>query len=96
MPVDRRPSAMKLPGLDVLRVVPERHQLPQANIPQTLVEREELRSVIENCGRRSGGAPVESGYFVCSSGNTDETIAEYIRLQGAEPQDDDRFRVSEE
>jgi REP-associated tyrosine transposase len=37
------------------------------------------------------------GYFVCSSGNvTDETIAEYIRLQGAEPQDDDRFRISEE
>ena len=37
------------------------------------------------------------GYFVCSSGNvTDEAIAEYIRLQGAEPQDDDRFQVSEE
>ncbi len=36
------------------------------------------------------------GYFVASSGNvTDETIAEYIRLQGAEPQDDDRFHVSE-
>lgn len=36
------------------------------------------------------------GYFVCSSGNvTDEMIAEYIRTQGAEPQDDDRFKVSE-
>jgi len=36
------------------------------------------------------------GYFVCSSGNvTDETIAEYIRLQGAEPQDDERFEVSD-
>ena len=36
------------------------------------------------------------GYFVASSGNvTDETIADYIRLQGAEPQDDDHFRVSE-
>ena len=36
------------------------------------------------------------GYFVCSSGNvTDEVIAQYIQLQGAEPQDDDRFRVSE-
>ena len=36
------------------------------------------------------------GYFVCSSGNvTDEAIAEYIRLQGAEPQNDDRFQVSE-
>ena len=36
------------------------------------------------------------GYFVATSGNvTDETIAEYIRLQGAEPQDDDRFRISE-
>jgi len=36
------------------------------------------------------------GYFVATSGNvTDETIAEYIRLQGAEPQDDDRFRVTE-
>jgi len=27
---------------------------------------------------------------------TDETIAEYIRLQGAEPQDDERFRITEE
>ena len=36
------------------------------------------------------------GYFVCSSGNvTDEMIAEYIRTQDAEPQDDDRFKVSE-
>jgi hypothetical protein len=26
---------------------------------------------------------------------TDEVIAEYIRLQGGEPQNDDRFRVSE-
>ncbi|OLE84755.1 MAG: hypothetical protein AUF76_02565 [Acidobacteria bacterium 13_1_20CM_2_65_9] len=32
-----------------------------------------------------------------SSGNvTDEAIAEYIRLQGAEPQNDDRFQVSEQ
>ena len=37
------------------------------------------------------------GYFVCSSGNvTDEVIAQYIQLQGAEPHDDDRFRISEE
>jgi REP element-mobilizing transposase RayT len=37
------------------------------------------------------------GYLVCSSGNvTDETIAEYIRLQGAAPPNDDRFQVSEE
>ena len=37
------------------------------------------------------------GYFVCTTGNvTDETIAEYIRLQGAEPQDDERFRITEE
>jgi putative transposase len=36
------------------------------------------------------------GYFVCSSGNvTDEVIAEYIRVQGGEPQSDDRFHVSE-
>jgi hypothetical protein len=36
------------------------------------------------------------GYFVATSGNvTDETIAEYIRLQGAEPQDEDRFRITE-
>jgi putative transposase len=36
------------------------------------------------------------GYFVCSSGHvTDEVIAQYIALQGAEPGDDDRFRVSE-
>ena len=36
------------------------------------------------------------GYFVCSSGNvTDEVIAEYIRMQGGEPQNDDRFQISE-
>jgi putative transposase len=36
------------------------------------------------------------GYFVCSSGNvTDEMIAEYIENQGAEPEDDDRFKVTE-
>ena len=36
------------------------------------------------------------GYFVASSGNvTDEVVAEYIRLQGAEPQDEERFRISE-
>ena len=36
------------------------------------------------------------GYFVCSSGNvTDEMIEEYIRTQGAEPPDDDGFKVSE-
>ncbi len=36
------------------------------------------------------------GYFVCSSGNvTDEVIAHYIKHQDAEPQDDDRFRVTE-
>jgi geranylgeranyl diphosphate synthase type II len=37
---------MKLPGLDVLRVVPERSRPPQANIPQTLAERERLRATI--------------------------------------------------
>jgi putative transposase len=36
------------------------------------------------------------GYFVCSSGNvTDEVIEEYIGTQGAEPQDDERFKISE-
>ena len=36
------------------------------------------------------------GYFVASSGNvTDEVIAEYIRLQGAELQDEGRFRMTE-
>ena len=36
------------------------------------------------------------GYFVCSSGNvTDEMIAEYIRNQDAEPQDDGPFKISE-
>ena len=36
------------------------------------------------------------GYFACSSGNvTDEMIEEYIRTQGAEPQDDEAFKISE-
>src|SRR5437867_223038 len=37
---------MTLPGLEVLRVVPERVRPPQANIPQTLAERERLRASI--------------------------------------------------
>ena len=36
------------------------------------------------------------GYFVATSGNvTDTVIEKYIELQGAEPQDDRDFRVSE-
>ena len=36
------------------------------------------------------------GYFVASSGNvTDETIAEYIRLQGEDPAAGERFQVSD-
>jgi putative transposase len=36
------------------------------------------------------------GYFVASSGNvTDDVIAKYIELQGAEPQDDDDFKIDE-
>ena len=36
------------------------------------------------------------GYFVASSGNvTDETIAEYIRLQDTDPAADDQFKVSD-
>ena len=36
------------------------------------------------------------GYFVATSGNvTDEVVADYIRLQGAEPQDEERFRITE-
>jgi putative transposase len=36
------------------------------------------------------------GYFVATSGDvTDEAIAEYIRLQRVEPEDGDRFRITE-
>ena len=36
------------------------------------------------------------GYFVATSGNvTDEMIAAYIENQGAEPPDDDRFKITE-
>jgi putative transposase len=36
------------------------------------------------------------GYFVCSSGNVREgMIEEYIRNQDAEPQGDQRFKLSE-
>ena len=36
------------------------------------------------------------GYFVASSGNvTDQVIQEYIDNQGAGPQDDERFQISE-
>ena len=54
--------------------------------------RDYRRLRVEFWGRHLWGR----GFFVCSSGNvTDEVIAEYIRLQGGEPQNDDRFRVSE-
>jgi putative transposase len=34
------------------------------------------------------------GYFVCSSGSvTDEVIAEWVAMQGGEPQNDDQFSV---
>ncbi len=36
------------------------------------------------------------GYFVASSGNvTDDVIRKYIENQGADPQDDERFQISE-
>jgi putative transposase len=36
------------------------------------------------------------GYFVASSGNvTDEVISKYIEQQGAEPQDDEDFKISD-
>jgi len=36
------------------------------------------------------------GYFVATSGNvTDDVIKKYIELQGAEPQDDDNFSISD-
>ena len=54
---------------------------------------EDHRKLRAECRGRHLWAP---GYFVATSGNvTDDAIAEYIRLQGAEPNDDDRFRVSE-
>lgn len=35
------------------------------------------------------------GYFVATSGNvSDDVIKKYIELRGAEPQDDDKFRIS--
>lgn len=42
----RRERLTKLPGLDILRVAPKRTRAPKANIPQTLAEREALRSAI--------------------------------------------------
>ena len=36
------------------------------------------------------------GCFVCSSGNvTDEVIAEYIATQGADPEEEKRFKITE-
>ena len=58
--------------------------------PALLHERRSLRQ--EFWGRHRWAR----GSFVCSSGNvTDEMIAEYIRTQGAEPQGDERLKISE-
>ena len=47
-------------------------------------------------GRSSGVGTYARGYFVVTTGNvTDEVTAKYIELQGAVPQDDDSFKVSE-
>ena len=36
------------------------------------------------------------GYFVCTSGNvTDEMIQEYVLTQGADPEEEKRFKVTE-
>ena len=36
------------------------------------------------------------GYFVCTSGNvTNEMIEEYIKNQGADPEEDEKFKVTE-
>ncbi|HVR74840.1 MAG TPA: IS200/IS605 family transposase [Planctomycetota bacterium] len=36
------------------------------------------------------------GYFVCTSGNvTEEIIKEYIKNQGVDPEDENRFQVTE-
>jgi Transposase IS200 like len=50
-----------------------------------------------SCARRSGARHLWArGYLVATSSNvTDEVIDEYIRLQGAEPQDEERFRITE-
>jgi hypothetical protein len=42
-----------------------------------------------------GSAPVESRLLRVQQRPTDEVIAQYIKLQGAAPDDEDRFRVSE-
>ena len=43
-----------------------------------------------------GSAPVGRRYFVASSGNvSDDVITDYVRLQGGESAQDDRFDVSE-
>ena len=55
-----------------------------------LMDRRKLRETF------SGRHLWARGYFVATSGNvTDDVVAEYIRLQGVEPQDDEHFRVSE-
>ena len=45
---------MALPGLEILRVVPDRQRAPQANVPQTRVEREWLRTAIASYVASSG------------------------------------------
>jgi len=53
----------------------------------------EYRAVKKACWGRHLWA---RGYFVASSGNvTDEVIKQYIEMQGAAPQDDDEFRITE-
>ena len=36
------------------------------------------------------------GYFVCTTGNvSDEMIQEYVKNQGADPREDERFKITE-
>ena len=65
----------KLPGLDILRVAPERYREPQANIPQTLAERERLRVLVARYVAERGGTLVPPLVLDELRGGADEIVA---------------------
>ena len=71
----------KLPGLDVLRVAPERERAPQANIPQTRPERERLRSCVARYVASRGDTLVPPLVFDELRSGADEIVA----LAGVDP-----------
>ena len=83
---------------DIVRAIVEGLTAPLERAAEFVAESQLIKGKTSNRLMRDHAEGVlrARGYFVVTTGNvTDEVIAKYIELQGAVPQDDDSFKVSE-